>query len=345
MDLSTTYLGFTLPHPFMPGASPLVDDLDMVRRLEDAGAAAIVMHSLFEEQLVGEQLAHAAYTEGPAESFPEALSYFPRQADFTLGPDEYLEQLRRIKAAVKVPVIASLNGRSAGGWLSYARLLAAAGADALELNVYELATDPGEGAAAIEERLLAMVRAVRDIVPIPLAVKLSPYYTALAHLASELDRAGVDGLVVFNRLYQPDIDTEQLEVAHRLQLSHSYELPLRLTWLAVLAAQVRASLAVSGAVHSGLDAVKTVMAGAHAVQMVSALLRHGPEHLRTVREATAQWLETHEYESLRQLQGSMNLQRCPDPQAFARANYLQVLQSWRGVEDSTARVTALRGSS
>jgi len=345
MDLSTTYLGFPLPHPFMPGASPLVDDLDMVRRLEDAGAAAIVMHSLFEEQLVGEQLAHAAYTEGPAESFPEALSYFPQPADFTLGPDEYLEQLRRIKAAVAVPVIASLNGRSVGGWLSYARLLAAAGADALELNVYELATDPAESSAAIEERLLAMVRAVRDIVPIPLAVKLSPYYTALAHLAGELDRAGVDGLVVFNRLYQPDIDVEQLEVAHRLQLSHSYELPLRLTWLAVLAAQVRASLAVSGAIHSGIDAVKAVMAGAHAVQMVSALLRHGPEHLRTVREATAQWLETHEYESLRQLQGSMNLQRCPDPQAFARANYLHVLQSWRSVEDSAARLTALRGSS
>ncbi len=342
MDLSTTYLGFTLPHPFMPGASPLVDDLDMVRRLEDAGAAAIVMHSLFEEQLVGEQLAHAAYTEGPAESFPEALSYFPRPADFALGPDEYLEQLRRIKAAVAVPVIASLNGRSAGGWLAYARLLAQAGADALELNVYDLATDPSETAAVIEERMLAMVRAVRGGVSIPVAVKLSPFYTALSHLAERLDRSGADGLVLFNRLYQPDIDIEQLEVAHRLQLSDSSELLLRITWLAVIAPQVRASLAVSGGVHTAVDAMKAVMAGAHAVQMVSALLRHGPEHLRTVREATAQWLEMHEYEALRQLHGSMNLQRCPDPKAFARANYVNVLQSWRDVEAAAGRVLALR---
>lgn len=342
MDLSTTYLGFTLPHPFMPGASPLVDDLDVVRHLEDAGAAAIVMHSLFEEQLVGEQLAHAAYTDGPAESFPEALSYFPRPADFALGPDEYLEQLRRIKAAVAVPVIASLNGRSAGGWLAYARLLAQAGADALELNVYELATEPRECAAAIEERILAMVRAVCESVSIPVAVKLSPFYTALAHLAEQIHGAGADGLVLFNRLYQPDIDVEQLEVAHTLHLSDSSELPLRLTWLAVIAPRVRASLAVSGGVHTAVDAVKALMAGAHAVQMVSALLRHGPEHLRAVREATAQWLEVHEYESLRQLHGSMNLERCPDPQAFTRANYVQVLQSWRSVEDAAARLPALR---
>jgi dihydroorotate dehydrogenase (fumarate) len=344
VDLTTTYLGFTLPHPFMPGASPLVDDLDTVRRLEDAGAAAIVMHSLFEEQLVGEQLAHAAYTEGPSESFPEALSYFPRPAEFRLGPDEYLEQIRRIKAAVAVPVVASLNGRSTGGWLRYAGLLVSAGADALELNVYELAADPAETAAAVEQRLLAMVSAVREVASIPLAVKLSPYYTALAHLTGRLDAAGVNGLVLFNRLYQPDIDVEQLEVAHRLHLSDSSELPLRLTWLAVLSPLLRASLAASGGVHDALDAVKALMAGAHAVQMVSALLRNGPQHLRTVREATARWLEEHEYESLRQLQGSMNLQRCPDPRAFARANYLHVLQSWRSVEDAAERVTTLRGA-
>jgi dihydroorotate dehydrogenase (fumarate) len=328
VDLSTTYLGFTLPHPFMPGASPLVDDLDMVRRLEDAGAAAIVMHSLFEEQLIGEQLAHAAYSEVPSESFFEALSYFPPAAAFALGPDEYLEQLRRIKAAVRVPVVASLNGRDAGGWLAYAHLLAEAGADALELNVYELATDPRESAAVIEDRLLAMVRAVRQSVAIPVAVKLSPYYTALAHLAEQLDAAGVDGLVLFNRFYQADIDVEQLEVARTLHLSDSSELLLRVNWLAVLSPHVRASLAVSGGVHTALDAVKAVMAGADAVQMVSALLRHGPEHLRAVREAAAEWLEAHEYESLRQMRGSMNLQRCPDPQAFARVNYVHVLQGW-----------------
>ena len=342
MDLSTTYLGFTLPHPFMPGASPLVDDLDAVRRLEDAGAAAIVMHSLFEEQLVGEQLAHAAYTHGPAESFPEALSYFPQSSEFALGPDEYLEQLRRIKAAVAVPVIASLNGRGVGGWLTYARLLAEAGADALELNIYELATAPQECAATVEDRMLAMVRAVRASVSVPVAIKLSPFYTALAHLAEQLDDAGAQGLIVFNRFYQPDIDVEQLEVVNTLHLSDSSELLLRTTWLAVLSPHLRASLAVSGGVHTALDAVKAIMAGAHAVQMVSALLRYGPEHLRTVREETAHWLEAHEYESLGQLRGSMNLQRCPDPQAFARANYLHVLQGWRGVEEAAARALALR---
>lgn len=345
MDLSTTYLGFKLPHPFMPGASPLVDDLDMVRRLEDAGAAAIVMHSLFEEQLVGEQLAHAAHTERPAESFPEALSYFPRRPDFALGPYEYAEQIRRIRAAVAVPVIASLNGCSWGGWLSYAHVLEQAGADALELNVYELAADGRESAAAIEDRTLAMVRAVRAAVGIPLAVKLSPFYTALAHLARQLDAAGADGLVLFNRFYQPDIDVEQLDVTRSLSLSDSSELLPRVTWLAVLSPIVRASLAVSGGVHTAIDAVKAVMAGAQAVQMVSALLRHGPEHLRAVRAALAQWLEEHEYDSLGQMHGSMNLQRCPDPKAFSRTNYLHVLQSWRGVEETAAHTLALRAGS
>jgi dihydroorotate dehydrogenase (fumarate) len=342
MDLSTRYLGFTLPHPLMPGASPLVDDLDMVRRLEDAGAAAIVMHSLFEEQLVGEQLAHAAYTEGSAESFPEALSYFPQPAEFALGPDDYLEQVRRIKAAVAVPVIASLNGRDVGGWLAYARLLEQSGADALELNVYDIAVDAGESSAAIEERTLAMVRAVRGAVRIPLAVKLSPFYTALPHFAERLEGAGADGLIVFNRLYQPDIDVEQLEVARTLQLSDSSELLLRITWLAVLSPHLQGSLAASGGVHTTVDAVKAVMAGAHAVQMVSALLRHGPEHLRTVRTGVAEWLAEHEYESLRQMQGSMNLQRCPDPKAFARVNYVHLLQSWRSVEETAAHAVALR---
>ena len=262
MDLSTTYLGFTLPHPFMPGASPMVDDLDTVRRLEDAGAAAIVMHSLFEEQLTGEYLAYAAYTAGPSDSFPEALSYLPPSADFVLGPDAYLEQLRRIKAAVAVPVIASLNGCDPGGWLAYSRLLAEAGADALELNVYELATDPHESAANVEDRLLAMVRAVRADVSIPVAVKLSPYFSALAHLAGRLDASGVDGLVLFNRFYQADLDIEQLEVTRHLQLSDSSELLLRITWLAVLSPHLRASLAVSGGVHTVVDAVKALMAGA-----------------------------------------------------------------------------------
>jgi dihydroorotate dehydrogenase (fumarate) len=329
MDLSTTYLGMALPHPLMPGASPLVDDLDVVRRLEDAGAAAIVMHSLFEEQIVSEQMAAFAHMETHAASYAEALSYFPDTGVFALGPDEYLELIRRIKAAVTVPVIASLNGSSLGGWLDFATRMEQAGADALELNVYDLATDPEETADDVERRILEMLRLVRTRVRIPVAVKLSPFYSALAHFARQLDAAGADGLVIFNRFYQPDIDIEELEVARRLELSESSELLLRLRWLAILSGRVGASLAVTGGVHTAHDAVKAVMCGAHAVQMVSALLRHGPAHLAAVRAGMAEWLEAHEYESLRQMQGSMSLLRCPDPKAYERTNYVELLQSWR----------------
>jgi dihydroorotate dehydrogenase (fumarate) len=328
MNLSTTYLGFPLPHPLMPGASPLVDDLDMVRRLEDAGAAAIVMHSLFEEQITAEERA-AIGVDAHGESFAEATSYLPGAPPFALGPDRYLEQLRRIREAVAVPVIASLNGVTASGWLEYARLLEQAGAHALELNVYHVATDPAEPAAAVESRVLDVLRVVRAAVRVPLAVKLSPFYSAFAHLAQRLDQLGADGLVLFNRFYQPDIDPDTLEVVPALHLSDSTELLLRLRWLAILHGRVRPALAASGGVHTGLDALKAVMAGAHAVQLVSALLRHGPEHLALVRADLARWLEEHEYDSLAQAQGSMSLLRCPDPAAFERANYLHVLQSWR----------------
>jgi dihydroorotate dehydrogenase (fumarate) len=328
MNLATTYLGFALPHPLMPGASPMVDDLDTVRRLEDAGAAAIVMHSLFEEQIAVEEHA-AVQVAAHGESFGEALSYLPGPPPFALGPDRYLEQLRRIREAVAVPVIASLNGVTASGWLEYARLLAQAGAHALELNVYHVATDAAENAAAVEARVLEVLRAVRAAVHVPLAVKLSPFYSALAHLAHGLDLLGADGLVLFNRFYQPDLDPDALEVVPALHLSDSSELLLRLRWLAILHGRVRPALAASGGVHTGLDALKAVMAGSHAVQMVSALLRHGPEHLAVVRADLARWLEEHEYESLAQAQGSMSLLRCPDPAAFERANYLRVLQSWR----------------
>ena len=331
MNLSTTYLGFTLPHPLMPGASPLVDDLGTVRRLEDAGAAAIVMHSLFEEQIAAEEQV-ASRVAAHGDSFAEALSYLPESPAFALGPDRYLEQLRRIREAVAVPVIASLNGVTPAGWLEYARLLEEAGAHALELNVYHLATDPAETASQAEARVLDVLRAVRGAVRLPLAVKLSPFYSAFAHLARELDGLGADGLVLFNRFYQPDIDPEALEVVPALQLSDSSELRLRLRWLAILHGRVRPTLAASGGVHTGLDALKAVMAGAHAVQMVSALLRHGPGHLAVVRDELVRWLEEHEYDSLAQAQGSMSLLRCPDPAAFERANYLRVLQSWRGVE-------------
>lgn len=329
MDLSTTYLGFHLPHPLMPGASPLVDDLDMVRRLEDAGAAAIVLHSLFEEQLVAEQLAAFAHTETHAGSFAEALSYFPDTDVFALGPDEYLNTIRRIKEAVAVPVIASLNGTTLGGWLDFAAQMQQAGADALELNAYNVATNPQETAQEVEQRLIDMLRAVRAHVRVPIAVKLAPFYSAFAHFAHALDSAGADGLVLFNRFYQPDIDVEELAVEHRLHLSDSSELLLRLRWLAILSGRVEASLAVTGGVHTALDALKAVMCGAHAVQMVSALLQHGPQRLTEVRDGLARWLREHEYDSLAQMQGSMSLVRCPDPQAYERANYLELLQSWK----------------
>jgi dihydroorotate dehydrogenase (fumarate) len=330
MDLTTEYLGLELPHPLMPGASPLVDDLDAVRQLEDAGAAAIVMHSLFEEQIVGEQIGTMRAIDGPAESFAEAMTYLPRPDEFVLGPDDYLEQLAAIKSAVDVPVIASLNGTTLGGWLEYASLMQEAGADALELNIYAVATDPDETASAMEERIEQIVRKVKGSVAIPVALKLSPFYTCFVNFARRLDQAGADGLVIFNRFYQPDLDVEELEVAHALRLSDSSELLVRLRWLAIVSGRVGCSLAVTGGVHTALDAVKSVMCGAHAVQMVSALLQHGPGYLAKVRADLEAWLEEYEYESLRQMQGSMSLLRCPDPRAYERANYIHVLQSWWG---------------
>jgi dihydroorotate dehydrogenase (fumarate) len=329
MDLTSRYLGFTLPHPLMPGASPLVDDLDMVKRLEDAGAAAIVMHSLFEEQITREEIGMVHDVFVHEDSSAEALSYFPRPDDFALGPDRYLEQLRKIKAAVCVPVIGSLNGTTNEGWLHYAAQIEEAGADALELNFYHVATDPRENAAQVEQRLLDLVRSVKSLVRIPVAVKLSPFFSSLSHLAYELDAAGADGLVLFNRFYQPDIDPDVLGTVPRLHLSTSDELLLRVRWLAILSGRVRPSLAATGGVHTGIDAVKAILAGADAVQMVAALLVHGPGHLAVVRRELSRWLEEREYDSLRQAQGSMNLMRSPDPEAFERGNYLRALNTWR----------------
>jgi dihydroorotate dehydrogenase (fumarate) len=330
MDLSTTYLGLKLKNPLMPGASPLVADLDAVRKLEDAGAAAIVMNSLFEEQIVAEQLATHHAVDVSANSFAEALSYFPAQKEYRLGPEEYLEQIGRIKKAVKIPVITSLNGTTRGGWLDYARLMEEAGADAIELNVYSLATDEKQSGDKVEQETIDLLKELKKTARVPIAVKLSPYYSSLAHFAMKLDGVGADGLVLFNRFYQPDIDVEKLEVERTLHLSDSRELNLRLRWLAILSGKIRPSLAVSGGVHTGLDAVKAVMTGAHAVQMVSALLLKGPDRLGTILEEMTAWLEDHDYESLVQMQGSMNLKRCPDPKSYERANYMHILQGWRG---------------
>jgi dihydroorotate dehydrogenase (fumarate) len=328
LDLSTTYCGLRLPHPVMPGASPLVDDMDMVRRLEDAGAAALVMHSLFEEQITRELSGTVRHMVLHGESFAEALSYFPMPEEFAFGPDRYLEQVRRIKSAVDIPVIASLNGVTPEGWTLYARLIQEAGADAIELNVYHVCTSPQELGLEVDLRLFDVVRSVRASVTIPVAVKLSPFYSSIPHVAQQLDILGVDGLVLFNRFYQPDIDPELLETVPRLQLSDSSELLLRLRWLAILSPQVGMSLGVTGGVHTALDAVKAVMAGAHGVQLVAALLQHGPRRLTEIHNGLARWLDEHEYESLSQMRGSMNHARCPDAGALERGNYMRVLQSW-----------------
>jgi len=298
MDLRTRYLGLMLANPFMPGASPL-DEPEMALRLEDAGAAAIVMHSLFEEEI-------AEY--GPA-------------------TERYLRQLQRIKRRADVPVIASLNGTTAAGWLNYAMHIQRGGADALELNFYHVATDPTEDAAAVERRVLDIVAVLKESSTIPLAVKLSPFYSALPHLATQLDRIGVDGLVLFNRFYQPDIDPERRVPLPRLQYSDSSELLLRLRWIAILSGRVRASLAVTGGVHEPLDAVKAVMAGANGVQLVSALMIGGPRVLTTIRDGFARWGDEHGVASIDELRGCASLARCAHPDAFERGNYVRLLRA------------------
>ncbi len=328
MDLSTTYLGFKLANPFISGAGPMADHADGVRRLEDAGASMVVMRSLFEEQLVAEEMATSRSIDSVAHSNAEALSYFPDPEDFVLGPDEYLEKIRELKKAVDIPVVASLNGVTLGGWLDNARLLEQAGADAIELHIYALPTDAQMPGEALEQRTIEMVTTVKRAVRIPVAVKLSPFYTSLLNLASRLDEAGAAGLVLFNRFYHPDIDVEGLEIVSRLSLSDSSELPLRLRWLALLAGRVQASLAVTGGVHTVTDVVKAVMCGAQGVQMVSALLQRGPGYVAVLRNELAAWLEDHEYDSLRQMQGSMSFLKCPDPSPFNRASYMKVLQTW-----------------
>lgn len=329
MDLSTTYLGLSLPHPLIVGASPMSNDLDTARRLEDAGAAAIVMQSLFEEQITREQSGTLQDLETHSESFAEALSYFPHQDEYKLGPENYLEQITKLKAALKIPIIASLNGTTASGWLEYARQMEKAGADALELNLYYLPTSPLETGDTVERRTLESVRIVKEAVDIPVAVKLSPYFSSLPHFAKVLEGAGADGLVLFNRFLQPDIDIENLEASAKANFSTSGSLRLRLRWLAILYGNLQLPMAASGGVHTAEDALKAVMAGASAVQMVSALFQNGPEHLKKVKAGVTQWLADHEYESLAQAKGSMSLRNSPSPASFERAHYMRVLTGWK----------------
>ncbi|MCB9879173.1 MAG: dihydroorotate dehydrogenase-like protein [Planctomycetes bacterium] len=329
MDLSTTYLGIRLPNPFVAGASPLCDSIDRARELVNAGCSMLTLRSLFEEQLDKEALAHHAAAAAHADSHGEATSYLPEPHGCVFGPDEYLAHLRALKAAVEVPVAASLNGHSRGGWLDYARRIADAGADALEINLYDVVSDPDRDAASVEQEMVDVVGAVAAAIAIPVAVKLSPFYTSLPNLGRRLLQAGAKGLVLFNRFFEPDLDCEALEVETHMMFSTSRELLLRLRWLALLSGKLGCDLAVSGGVHTPRDAVKAVMCGASAVQVVATLVQGGAGQVRDLIDGLAAWLTDNGYESLAQMRGSMDAAHAPDPHAYERVNYVHLLQTWR----------------
>jgi len=328
IDLSTRYLGLSLESPLVASASPLSESLDNIRAMEDAGAAAVVLHSLFEEQIDVEREHLDRYLSHGAESHPEALDYFPDLAGYNLGPDGYLEHLRRAKEAVGIPIIGSLNGVSTGGWIEFARKMQQAGADALELNIFYVPTDPALSGVQVERMYVDLVRDVKASVSIPVAVKLGHAFSAPANLARHLDVVGADGLVLFNRFYLPDFDLESLEVTPRLTLSSPYELLLRLHWVAILYGHVKADLAVTGGVHGSAQVLKSMMAGARVAMMTSAILQNGIEHFARVRADLLDWMEAHEYASIAQMQGSMSYRSVAEPAAFERANYMKVLSSY-----------------
>lgn len=329
VDLSTTYMGLKLKNPIVPSASPLSASLDSIKRMEDAGAAAVVLHSLFEEQIEFEAEALAHFLEHGTYSYAEALTYFPAHHEYRREPKEYVEHIRRAKEAVDIPIIASLNGISLGGWTGYARQFQEAGADGVELNVYFLPTNPHLSGAEVETLYVDILKSVKEQVTIPVAMKLSPYFSALPHLASALDAAGADALVLFNRFYQPDIDIERLEVVPNLQLSTPVEMRLPLRWIAILYGRVRASMALTSGVHSAEDVIKAVMVGADVAQVCSVLLKQGIGAISELLAGMRAWMEEHEYESVAQMKGSMSHRSCPEPAAFERANYMKVLNSYK----------------
>jgi dihydroorotate dehydrogenase (fumarate) len=329
-DLRTTYLGLALRSPIVASAGPLTRDLEVAKRLEGAGAGAIVMPSLFEEEIVHEEVELTYALEAGAENFPEALEYFPRFVEVDSVLDHYLETIAGLKDSLAIPVIASLNATTTGGWIRYAQLLANAGADAIELNVYRLATDPDQAAAAVEAVDLQLIGDVVSAVDLPVAVKLGPYYTAMASFARQVVDAGAQGLVLFNRFYQPDLDLESRDVVPRIDLSQPWELRLPLRWIAILRPLLdpAVSLAATSGIRSGGDVVKALMVGATVAMTTSALLRHGPEHLATIEAELRAWMADHDYESVSQLRGSVSTATSDEPAAFERANYLRTLHSW-----------------
>jgi len=329
MDLTTSYLGMTLRTPLVPSASPLSDAIDSIKRMEDAGAAAVVLYSLFEEQLTSDRFElHHHLTQG-TESFAEALTYFPEPTEFHLGPEGYLNHIRTAKDAVDIPIIASLNGDSIGGWTNSAAQIQQAGADALELNVYCIPTDMEQTAEAIEQTYLDILTAVRSVVTIPVALKLGPFFSNMARMARRLDDAGADALVLFNRFYQPDIDLELLEVRPHVLLSTPQAMRLPLTWIGILYGRIRASMAATSGIHEAEDVLKLLMAGADVTMLCSVLLQRGIDHIRVIERGVREWMERHEYESVRQMQGSMSQKNCANAAAFERAHYVSALHSYR----------------
>lgn len=327
-DLKTSYLGLPLKNPIVASASPLSKKIDNIRRLEDAGAAAVVLYSLFEEQIIHESLELNYYLDRGTESYAEAISYFPDLDHYNMGPDSYLEHIAQAKHSVNIPIIASLNGFSSGGWVDYASKMQQAGADVIELNIYDVVADPNLSSTEVETRYVDLVKEVRQSLRIPLAVKISPYVTALPHLAQRLMDAGANGLVLFNRFYQPDLDIENLEVAPNLVLSTPDELRLPLRWIAILHGHVNVDFALTSGVHTGADVIKAMMAGAKVAMTASELLAHGIERVSTLLEEVNAWMVDHEYDSIQQMQGSMSQITVNEPTAFERANYMKALNSF-----------------
>jgi dihydroorotate dehydrogenase (fumarate) len=328
MDLTTKYLGLKLRTPLVVGASPLSEDIDTIKKMEDAGASAVVLHSLFEEQLRQDRAELAHNLEQGTESFAEALTYFPEPEEFTLGPEEYLKHIAQAKKTVRMPIIANINGSSVGGWTQYAKLVQQAGADAIELNIYHIPTDVNQSSADVEKNYLEIVKSVKSGVTIPVAVKLSPFFTNFANMAHRLDQAGADGLVLFNRFYQPDIDLEALEVKPNILLSTPMAMRLPLRWTAILYGRVQASLAGTSGIHRATDVLKMLMAGADVTMLCSALIRHGVQQLGVIERDLVAWMGEHEYESVSQLKGSLSQKNCPSPSEFERAQYMKAISSY-----------------
>jgi len=329
MDLSTTYLGMKLRTPLVPSASPLSEEIDGIRRMEDAGAAAVVLHSLFEEQLVHERFELNHHLTEGTESFAEALTFIPEPDEFHLGPEGYLDHVRRAKEATRIPIIASLNGVSSGGWIDYAHLIEQAGADALELNIYYIPTAPEMTGAEVEQTYLDILHMVKSVIRIPVAVKLSPFFSNLANIAGQLDSAGAGALVLFNRFYQPDIDLENLVVRPNVILSTPQALRLPMRWIAILYGRIKADLAATSGIHTAQDVIKMLLAGASVTMLCSVLMRHGIDRLRVIEEGLRQWMEEHEYDSVQQMRGSMSQRNCANPSEFERAHYMRALQSYK----------------